>query len=482
MKLRALLRGLMPTQAAAFPADELFAVRPGYTPMPTLAAKAADEGTDAPEVKPYRMVADGIAEVQVTGFLSRHRSLLRLFGWSDQPTMGEMGAALRAATADPEVKGVLLYVDSPGGTVKGTPELAAEVAATNAAKPVHVFAQDVCSAAYWVASQASSITLAPVGVAGSIGVVSILLDASKAANAAGFKFHVLSTGPLKGAGLEPGAGITEAQLKYFQSLVDDMQEHFVAAVAGGRGLAAAAMKKLTDGACYVGAKAVAVGLADTTGTYADAVATLLAAIPEEGEADGPPSEPVTLPDDPAEEEVDAMSEKNQTPASAGSAGTDQEKASVWKQLGQMLGITAPDQQAAAAPPPAAPPASVTAEQVQSMVDAGIKRGMAEQSVTLDLAKLEGKVTPGTLAEAREALLEARIAGNEAQYARILKLTAGQDASALLGGPVASATQAKDGVAGLGVNAREMAALEACGMKAEDIANIEREYNLRPSVN
>ena len=83
---------------------------------------------------------------------------------------------------------VILDIDSPGGTVAGTPELGAAVAALNGQKPVYAFSSGLmCSAAYWIASQAEAIYATPSARVGSIGVVQTVIDNSARLHAEGIK-------------------------------------------------------------------------------------------------------------------------------------------------------------------------------------------------------------------------------------------------------------------------------------------------------
>jgi ClpP class serine protease len=144
---------------------ELLAIRPGDPMVPTVAGPVeATSGAGG-----YRMVADGVAEVPVCGYLSRDVDLMRAIGLSAQQTTSEMVAAFKAAESDPSVRGVMAYVDSGGGSTRGLSELVSTVAAMT--KPVHVFAEAACSGAYWVAAQAERITVSQLGEVGHIGAV-----------------------------------------------------------------------------------------------------------------------------------------------------------------------------------------------------------------------------------------------------------------------------------------------------------------------
>lgn len=469
-------------------ADELFCIRPGAAP-PMLMSYGPGE-SDHEEKKPYRMEAGGIAVIAVTGVLSEHPSIYRLFGCSDQPTLGELRAAVCHAADDDNVLGIMLYVKSPGGTAAGTPQLAEAVAEARMRKPVHAYAENVCaSAAYHVSSQASRLTAHRAAQVGSIGAFAILLDASKAAAAAGLKFHVIATGPYKGAGVEPGAGITPAQLEYFQSQAQDAAEIFYEDVAAGRGLPLAKVRELGDGRCHIAARAEKLGLCDGVESWEAALEGLRSAIEapvaEPQHAPPPPDEPADHeephPDPPytdhEKHEEEAMSEKSK-PAATG----DEEALGLLAKLRDLFGKTSASPApaaAAAAPPPAAAAATLTGEALEAVIAAAVDARMQAAEVERDLQVLAATVPPAVLAnsETRGLLLQAK-ATSPARYATVLSLLASQDASALLGGPIASAEQAGEGVAGLAVNAKELAALNALGLDAKTVGQIESKYGLK----
>jgi len=143
----------------------------------------------------YERIAEGIAVIPLAGPLMKIDSK---FGSTNTVRVRR---ALRAALADPDVRGILLHIDdSPGGTMAGTADLAAAVAAANLEKPVWAQIDDMgASAAYWVAAQARRIVANATAELGSIGVVAVLEDSSKAmataANAACRRTASKTNGP-----------------------------------------------------------------------------------------------------------------------------------------------------------------------------------------------------------------------------------------------------------------------------------------------
>jgi len=189
--------------------------------------------------------------------------------------------ALRRAMADDSVRAVLLAIDSPGGTVSGTIDLADDVARATTVKPVWAAIDDLgASAAFYVATSADRITANRSAVVGSIGMVMILQDSSKMAEDLGVTVHVLSTGPNKGAGM-PGAPITEGQLAVHQELVDDLGRQFVSHVNERRGLKLALGEGAADGRVMIAEKAKAAGLVDAVQPFGDTLAEMQGALAAE---------------------------------------------------------------------------------------------------------------------------------------------------------------------------------------------------------
>ncbi|HEY4760940.1 MAG TPA: S49 family peptidase, partial [Thermoguttaceae bacterium] len=171
--------------------------------------------------------------------------------------------AIRSAVRDPEVGGILLRIDSPGGTVAGTADLADDVAAAAARKPLFAYVEDLtASAAYWIASQAERIYAnSTTAVIGSIGTWIGLYDFSANAAKEGIKAIVLKAGKFKGAGFM-GTEITDEQKAEWQRLIDKTQAEFTAGVAKGRKIPVARIEELADGRIHMAADAQKLGLID----------------------------------------------------------------------------------------------------------------------------------------------------------------------------------------------------------------------------
>lgn len=246
-------------------------------PRPPVALEPGDPA-DLSEPEPideygaeFVVTADGVGIVELIGPLMKARSK---FGGSS--TVG-VRKALSAMLADPSVSSIMLHVESPGGSVAGTPELADAVAAANKKKPVHAFIEDLgASAAVWVAFQAARVSANAAAQVGSIGAFCVLEDRSAMYEAAGVKVHVLATGPEKGAGVD-GTPITDAQLAPFREFVDHAGAMFFAAVQKGRGLTDKRLAAVTSGRTWPAPAALELHLLDAVESWQAAVEACAAA-------------------------------------------------------------------------------------------------------------------------------------------------------------------------------------------------------------
>lgn len=232
-----------------------------------------------PTYDEYGRVADGrlfytakkgVAVVPVYGVLAKNLSAFEesCGGGTD---VAPIGRALAQAMAEKSIRAVILDIDSPGGQVAGTPELAAEVAEAGKKKPVYAFSDaGVFSAAYWIASQATEVYGTPSSRWGSIGVRAAWLDETVALQLKGLKLHTFASGKHKAMGA-PGRGMTEAEMTMLQEMVDTMGAEFRATVKAARPKAVAAAM---EGQTHSIRQAMAAGLVDGVVANWDAMVAL----------------------------------------------------------------------------------------------------------------------------------------------------------------------------------------------------------------
>lgn len=215
---------------------------------------------------------DGIAVIDVVGTLQKARSSMG----GTSTTM--LRQAVRSAAKDADIKGIMLRIDSPGGTVAGNDEAAQEIAKAAGSKPVWSYVEDLgASAAYWLASQSSKIIVNRTGRVGSIGTYMAVADYSAMAAKEGVKVYVVRAGEFKGSG-EPGTEITAKQLAEWQRQVDELNSFFLQAVASGRGRDMATVQSWADGRVHIGQSAVDLGLADGVASFEDALNAMSQAV------------------------------------------------------------------------------------------------------------------------------------------------------------------------------------------------------------
>lgn len=212
-----------------------------------------------------------VAVVNVFGVIGKHLSLLETScGGCD---LNAVADALDEAVANEAAAAVVLYFDSPGGTVTGTPELAERIAAASKVKPVVAYSDgQCCSAAYWLASQCSAIYASQSSDVGSIGVYLALLDESAALAQAGVKVNVIKAGKYKVAGA-PFQPLAEDERAMFQADVDAIYSKFTRAVAVNRPHVSS---NTMQGQSFSGEAAAANGLTDGVVDSLEEVLTLLA--------------------------------------------------------------------------------------------------------------------------------------------------------------------------------------------------------------
>mgnify|MGYP006921379568 CR=1 FL=1 len=188
------------------------------------------------------------------------------------PSTKEVAAWINQANADPNISAIVLVVDSPGGSVDGTEELAQVVAASQ--KPIVAWGDGlIASAAYWISSQASELYInqKTTSWVGSIGVISTVINMQKKLEAEGVTIAMVrdSTSVDK-AKLNPYEAISPEVLAEHVASLDSIKSTFVNYVKQGRGEKLSANDVFT-GKLYNGQDAVKNGLADKVGTLQDAV-------------------------------------------------------------------------------------------------------------------------------------------------------------------------------------------------------------------
>lgn len=241
------------------------------------AARSGD-GVQSAAVERYS-VTGGVAVVPVNGLLTPNMFVLeKYFGWTTYVGLTE---TMEALAANDDVRAVVMQVNSPGGMVLGCEDAAKAVAACANVKPVHAFADPMAaSAAYWLASQATEISMTQGAVVGSIGVA-VSSSAPVAPNGAGDQWFDFTSTHAAAKIPDPSGEAGRAEI---QRRLDETEARFHHAVETGRGMAAGElvgrMSTTGDphdgGASFHGTDAVARGLADRVETRTEFMARISA--------------------------------------------------------------------------------------------------------------------------------------------------------------------------------------------------------------
>lgn len=213
----------------------------------------------ADEQRRNAIAQTGIEVIPVSGVLVSRGSHLN--ACETMTSYEGLRSQLQRAVADPLVEHIVLDIDSPGGSAVGAFELAGDIRAMTAQKPITGLVNFMAySGGYLIGSACSEIVVSRTSGVGSIGVIASHMDRSKMEEGMGVKVTTVYAGAHKND-LSPHEPITEQSMKFLNELVQESYQMFVNAVAEYRGLPVAKVIG-TEAALYRGQTAIDVGLAD----------------------------------------------------------------------------------------------------------------------------------------------------------------------------------------------------------------------------
>lgn len=210
-------------------------------------------------------IRDGVAIIPVIGPLFRYANLFTAISGASSYEI--LAKDFMAALEDPEVKGIVLDIDSPGGEVNGCAELASMIFEARGTKPIIAYASgDAASGAYWIASACDEVIVSETSSLGSIGVVAVYRGA-KGENTVEI---VSSQSPYKR--LDPDSDEGKARL---QSRTDDLAAVFIESISRHRGVdPPTVIRDFGGGDVFIGKHAVTHGLADKVGSLEKTISNI----------------------------------------------------------------------------------------------------------------------------------------------------------------------------------------------------------------
>lgn len=215
-------------------------------------------------------LVDQVAVIPIHGVISKRESIWTAL--TGGTSLDALQAQLAVAGADPNVRAVVLHVDSPGGGVYGVDETAAQIADLNKRKPVIAFADGLAaSAGFWLIAGADRIVATPSAEVGSIGVFAVHFDESGLLAKEGIVPTLVKAGEHK-AEANPFQPLSEDDRDAMQARIDAHYARFVARVAKGRGVSASTVRdKYGSGRVVDAQQAHAAGMVTDIGGWLDVV-------------------------------------------------------------------------------------------------------------------------------------------------------------------------------------------------------------------
>ena len=206
-----------------------------------------------------------IALVNVVGTIESQTDSNSMFSESQSYRHNTTLEYIEKLMDDKNNRGILLYVDSPGGTVYEAEELSDKLqeyrSYTN--RPIWVYmAHYAASGGYYISASADVIYANQNTTTGSIGVIMSGYDLSGLYEKLGIRYVSITSGVNKDS-----SQLTDEQIAIYQSQVDECYERFVEVVASGRGMDVEKVKTLADGRTYTAKQALENGLIDQISSY-----------------------------------------------------------------------------------------------------------------------------------------------------------------------------------------------------------------------
>ncbi|HEX4918925.1 MAG TPA: S49 family peptidase [Limnobacter sp.] len=221
----------------------------------------------------------GVLIASITGYatapaleVTRHTALVELDGVIASDTLASadrINSSLRAAFESTESVGVILRINSPGGSPVQAGLINDEIQRLRAQypnKPLYAVVEEVCaSGGYYVAAAADKIYVDKASLVGSIGVIMNGFGFTEAMKKLGVERRLITAGENKGF-LDPFSEQDPYQTEFARQMAEEIHQQFIAEVKEGRGEKLKSNPELFSGLVWTGAKSIELGLADEIGS------------------------------------------------------------------------------------------------------------------------------------------------------------------------------------------------------------------------
>lgn len=228
----------------------------------------------------YNLEERKFARVSVSG--PEEIALLNIYGTLTHPSEGMISGFyytpdkivedLESISTQPQIKGVILRINSPGGTVAAVQEIYEAIKKIKAnGKPVVVSIGDICaSGGYYISCAADKIVANPGSLTGSIGVIMSFANLEGFLRKIGMEIEVIKSGKYK----DMGSGtrkMSAEEIKLMEGIINDAYQQFLNAVKEGRNLSDKQLKEIAQGQLFTGNQAKQLGLVDELGDLSKAI-------------------------------------------------------------------------------------------------------------------------------------------------------------------------------------------------------------------
>ncbi len=198
------------------------------------------------------IIGEKIAFIDIQGTILKSEKILKI---------------IEKCERDPKIKGVILKINSPGGSVAATYEIYESLKKLKEKKKIIVYLENIAtSGGYYLALVGDKIVANPGAIIGSIGVRIDIPIVEGLFKKLGIKYEVIKSGKYKDIG-SPFRDLTPKERALFEELINDVYADFFAKVKEARKMPEESLRKIADGRIFSAKKAKDFGLIDTLGTF-----------------------------------------------------------------------------------------------------------------------------------------------------------------------------------------------------------------------